>query len=122
MNAAQNRTGSASAASHDSQKVSPPDRAAAQLDSRTILPAPADPATRVSRWPAPVVSRSWRAGRATSVLGSVVGRNFAIANRAPDEVPCSILAAARILPTPKAIRSQDGIPPRAGAHFITRKV
>src|SRR5262252_4118529 len=56
MNPAQNRTGSASAASQDSQKVSSAGRAAAQLDSNTLLPAPADPATRVSRWPAPVLS------------------------------------------------------------------
>ena len=93
MNPAQNRTGSASAASHDSQNVSPAGRAAAQADSNTLLPAPADPATRVSRWPAPAVSRSCRADLVTSVLGSGTGRNFATANRAPSEVLRSIVAA-----------------------------
>ena len=39
-------------------------------------PAPADPTTTVSRWPAPAVSRSCSTDRVTSVAGSVVGRNF----------------------------------------------
>jgi hypothetical protein len=82
MNPAQNRTGLASAPSHDSQDVTPAGRAAAQLDNSTLLPAPADPTTTVSRCPAPAVSRSCSPGRSTSVAGSVVGRNFARANRA----------------------------------------
>jgi type IV secretory pathway TrbL component len=46
---AQNRAGSASALSHESQDVMPGGRAAAQSASSTVLPAPADPATTVSR-------------------------------------------------------------------------
>ena len=49
MKPAQNRTGSASALSHDSQDVMPGGRAAAQSASSTLLPAPADPTTTVSR-------------------------------------------------------------------------
>jgi hypothetical protein len=45
MNADQNRTGFASASSHDSQAVTSGSRAATQLDSSTLLPAPADPTT-----------------------------------------------------------------------------
>jgi hypothetical protein len=53
MNPVQKRTGLASASSQDSQDVTAPVRAAAQLDSSTLLPAPADPTTTVSRWAAP---------------------------------------------------------------------
>ena len=73
MKPAQNRTGSASASSHDSQDVTPGCRAAAQLDSSTLLPAPADPTTTVSRLLAPAVSRSSSADLVTRVVGSVVG-------------------------------------------------
>ena len=82
MNPAQNLTGSASASSHDSHDVTAGCRAAAQLDNSTLLPAPADPTTTVSRWLAPAASRPWSAGRVTSVVGRIVGRNFACANRA----------------------------------------
>ena len=57
MKPVQKRTGSASASSHDSQDVTPGGLAAAQLDSSTLLPAPADPTTTVRRLPAPAVSR-----------------------------------------------------------------
>src|SRR5215470_13445881 len=126
MNPAQNRTGLASAVSHDSQDVSPAGRAAIQLDSSTLLPAPADPATRVSRWPAPVVSWSCRADRVTSVLGSGGGRNFATANRTPGRFPAPTKApsaTARIMPDPKgrtAVRTPFHL--ATGAGFITRKV
>src|SRR4249920_2603517 len=76
MKPVQNRTGSASAPSHDSQNVTPGGRIAAQLDSSTLLPAPADPTTTVRRWPAPAVSRSCSIDRVTSVAGNVGGRNF----------------------------------------------
>src|SRR5438046_1596775 len=72
MKPAQKRTGSASASSQDSQTVTPGGRAAAQLDSSTLLPEPADPTTIASRWPAPAVSRSCSADLVTSVAGSVV--------------------------------------------------
>ena len=85
MKPTQKRTGSASAFSHDSQEVRPGGLVAAQLDSSTLLPAPADPTTTVSRLPAPAVSRSCRSGLVTSVPGSVVGRNFASAKRAPPQ-------------------------------------
>ena len=103
MNPAQNRTGLASALSQDSQDVVPAGRAAAQLDSSTLLPAPADPTTTVSRWPAPAVSRSCSAGLATSVAGSVVGRNFASANRVPrgalrSAVACSATTRLPVVP------------------------
>ena len=49
MKPAQNRTGSASARSQDNQEVTPGGRAAAQSASSTLLPAPADPTTTVSR-------------------------------------------------------------------------
>ena len=49
MNPAQNRTGLSSALSHDNQDVVPRGRAAAQSASSTVLPAPADPTTTVSR-------------------------------------------------------------------------
>src|ERR1700749_3731430 len=81
MNPVQNRAGLASASSHDSQDVTPGGRAAAQLDSSTLLPAPADPSTTVSRWPAPAVSRSSSAGLATSVTGDAGGANFPRAER-----------------------------------------
>src|SRR4249920_3669662 len=76
MKPAQNRTGSASALSHDNQETAPAGLAAAQLDSSTLLPAPAGPTTTVRRWPAPAVSRSCSTDLVTSVVGSVVGRNF----------------------------------------------
>ena len=82
MNPVQKRTGSASASSHDSQDVTPPSRVAAQLDKSTLLPAPADPTTTVRRWLAPASSRPSSVGLVSSVVGSVVGRNFASANRA----------------------------------------
>src|SRR5438034_7253636 len=82
MNPAQKRTGSASASSHESQDVTPPSRVAAQLDNSTLLPAPADPTTTVRRWLAPASSRPSSVGLVSSVVGSVVGRNFASANRA----------------------------------------
>src|SRR5215831_2704379 len=81
MNPAQNRTGSASALSQDSHDVTPGDLASAQFDSNTLLPAPADPTTTVSRRSAPAISRSTNADRVTNVVGNVVGRNFARANR-----------------------------------------
>src|SRR5215472_9635384 len=92
MNPAQNRTGSASALSQDSHDVTPGDLASAQFDSNTLLPAPADPATTVSRWPAPAVSRSINAGLVTRVVGSIVGRNFASANRRLHAAPRSAVA------------------------------
>ena len=49
MKPAQNRTGLASARSQDTQAVVPGGRAAAQSASSTLLPAPADPTTTVSR-------------------------------------------------------------------------
>jgi NADPH:quinone reductase-like Zn-dependent oxidoreductase len=88
------RTGLASALSQDSQDVTPGGRAAVQLDSSTLLPAPADPTTTVSRCPAPEFSRSCSTGLVTSVAGNVVGRNFASANRAPREAPCSAAASS----------------------------
>ena len=72
----QNRTGSASALSQDSQEVTPGGLVAAQLDSSTLLPDPAEPTTTVRRLPAPAVSRSCSTDLVTSVLGSVVGRNL----------------------------------------------
>src|SRR6516225_10149663 len=92
MNPAQNRTGSASALSQDSHDVTPGDLASAQFDSSTLFPAPADDATTVSRRPAPAVSRSINAGLATKVAGSVVGRNFARANRRLHDAPRSAVA------------------------------
>src|SRR5580700_5035664 len=85
MNPLQNRTGLASAPSHESQEVTPGGRVAVQLDSSTLLPAPADPTTTVRRWPAPAVSWSCRTGLVTRVVGSVADRNFASANRAVRE-------------------------------------
>ena len=73
----QKRTGSVSALSQDSQEVTPGHRVAAQFDSSTLLPDPAEPTTTVRRLPAPEVSRSCSRDLVTSVLGSVVGRNFA---------------------------------------------
>src|SRR2546422_590496 len=78
---AQNRAGSASALSQDNQDVAPGGRAAAQSESSTLLPAPADPTTTVSRRSAPVVSWSCSTGLVMSVGGSAGGRNFASANR-----------------------------------------
>jgi len=80
---------------------------AAQLDNSTLFPAPADPTTTVRRLPAPAVSRPNNAGLASSVLGSVVGRNFASANRALCGAPRP--AAERSATTPPAL------PPMADA-------
>ncbi len=91
MKPAQKRTGSASALSHDSHDVTPGGLAAAQLDSSTLLPAPADPTTTVRRLRAPAASWSCSADLVTSVVGSVVGRNFDSANRAPCDAPCSVV-------------------------------
>jgi hypothetical protein len=82
MNPVQKRTGSTSASSHESQDVTPPSRVAVQLDKSTLLPAPADPTTTVRRWLAPASSRPSSVGLVSSVVGSVVGRNFDSANRA----------------------------------------
>jgi hypothetical protein len=101
MNPAQNRAGSASASSHDSHAVAAGCRAAAQLDKSTLLPAPADPTTTVRRLPAPAVSRPCSAGLASSVAGSVVGRNFASANRRLCGAPRP--AAERSATTPSAL-------------------
>jgi hypothetical protein len=87
MNPVQKRTGSASASSQESQDVAPASRVATQLDSSTLLPAPAEPTTTVSRLAAPVSSRPCSAGLVSSVVGSVVGRNFVSANRMSWEAP-----------------------------------
>src|SRR5215469_17176756 len=92
MNPAQNRTGSASALSQDSHDVTPDDLVSAQFDSNTLLPAPAEPVTTVSRWPAPAISRSINTDLVTRVAGSVVGRNFARANRRLHDAPRSAIA------------------------------
>jgi hypothetical protein len=65
--------------SQASQEVTPGGLVAAQLDSSTLLPDPAEPITTVRRRPAPEVSRSCSGDLVTSVLGSVVGRNFVCA-------------------------------------------
>jgi hypothetical protein len=71
----------------------------AQLDSSTLLPAPAGPTTTVSRLPAPTVSRSCSCGLLTSVSGNVVGRNFASTNRAACNVRFPVtLSATTALP------------------------
>src|SRR5439155_24454187 len=75
MNPPQNRTGSASASSQDNQEVMPGGRAAAQSASSTVLPAPADPITTVSRWSAPDASRPCSSGLLISVAGSGGGRS-----------------------------------------------
>src|SRR5262249_24870817 len=87
MNPFQNRTGSASARSPDSQNVSPGGRAAAQSASSTLLPAPADPTTTVRRCSAPVASRRCSAGLLTSVGGKVRRRTFGTPKRAPGGAP-----------------------------------
>ena len=112
MKPVQKRTGSASALSQDSQEVTPGGRAAAQLDSRTLLPAPADPTTTVRRWPAPAARRSCSSGLATRVVGSVVGRNLDSAKRAPLEAPSPVVVPnATTSPTdplPRRSRSPRG--------------
>jgi hypothetical protein len=110
MNPAQKRTGSASASSQDNHEVTPASRVAAQLDSSTLLPAPADPTTTVSRLPAPSVSRSSSAGLATSVVGKVVGRNFASANRT--------LRGASRPAVERCATTSPAIPPAASAEAI----
>jgi len=97
MNPLQKRAGLASASSQDSHEVTPGGRAAAQLDSSTLLPAPADPTTTVSRWPAPAVSRSCSTNLVTSVAGSVVGRNFVSANRSCEAIAVVALFATTCL-------------------------
>jgi hypothetical protein len=92
MNAVQNRTASASALSHDNQDVMPGRRAAAQSASSTLLPAPADPTTVVSRWPAPAVSRSCSADLETSVAGNGGERNFVAANLVRRNEPDALAA------------------------------
>jgi hypothetical protein len=92
MKPAQKRVGSASASSQDSHDVTAGPRAAAQLDRSALLPAPADPTTTVSRSSAPAVSRSSSAGRAISVAGRVIGRNFAAANRALRRASCPFVS------------------------------
>ena len=99
MNPAQNRTGSASARSHDNQDVMPGGRAAAQSASSTVLPAPADPTTTVSRRPDPAASRSCSTDLVISVAGNAGGRNFASANREPRKEPRPVVA-------PRIISSQ----------------
>src|SRR6185295_9663821 len=79
--------GSVSARSQDSQEVTPGGRAAAQSASSTLLPAPADPTTTVSRWPDPATSRSCSTSLEMSVSGSAGGRNFVSANRVLREEP-----------------------------------
>ena len=98
MNPAQKRTGSASASSHESQDVTPPSRAAAQLDNSTLLPAPADPTTTVRRLLAPASSRPSSADLVSSVAGSVVGRNFVSANRALCGAPRSVVRGGTTAP------------------------
>jgi hypothetical protein len=98
MNPAQKRTGSASASSHESQDVTPRSRVAAQLDKSTLLPAPADPTTTVRRWPAPASSRPSNIGLVSSVVGSVVGRNFVSANRAACGPPRPVVRGATASP------------------------
>src|SRR5262245_24511763 len=107
MKPAQKRTGSASALSHDSHDVTPGGLAAAQLDSSTLLPAPADPTTTVRRLAAPAVSWSCSADLVTSVVGSVVGRNFDSANRAPCDETCSSM--------PRDSTSLPQVPSHGGA-------
>ena len=104
MKPAQKRSGFASDSSHDSQEVAPGDRAAAQLDSRTLLPAPADPTTTVRRRSAPAISWSCRADLGTSVAGNCGGRNFVAANRALGEPP-------RPAATPFATNTPPEFPP-----------
>jgi hypothetical protein len=85
---------------------------AAQLDNSTLLPAPADPTTTVRRWPAPASSRPSNLGLASSVVGSVVGRNFVTANRAV----CGALRAAGARgapPFPAAAADTTGVPASA---------
>jgi hypothetical protein len=109
MKPVQKRTGSASASSQDSQEVIPRGRVAAQLDSSTLLPAPADPTTTVSRWPIPALSRSCSTDLVTSVAGSGAGRNFASANRGPGEEACSATAPLATTPprgSPPLIRDK----------------
>ena len=99
MKPLQKRTGLTSALSQDSQEVAPGGLAAAQFDSSTLLPVPADPTTTVRRWPAPAVSRSCSTDLATRVGGSVVGRNLLKVNRAPGEAPRPVAASGvTILP------------------------
>ena len=124
VNPAQNRTGSASARSQDSQAVAPGGRAAAQLDSSTLLPAPAEPTTTVSRWAAPAASRSCSADRVISVPGSVVGRNLPSANRTPREAPSTAdtssatTALLRVSPLRRLCRS---LPSRYSTRCAARK-
>jgi hypothetical protein len=92
MKPVQKRTGSASASSQDSQDVTPACRLAAQFDSSTLLPAPADPTTTVSRLPAPSSSRPNSAALVRSVVGNVVGRNLVSANRKLRAMPRRVVS------------------------------
>src|SRR5262249_38233995 len=94
MNPFQNRTGSASARSPDSQNRSPrgpaapqPPRSTPQPARSTSWPAPADPTTTARRCSAPGASRRCSAGLLTSVGGNVRGRNFVTPKRAPGGAP-----------------------------------
>jgi hypothetical protein len=116
MNPVQNRTGPESPLSHDSQDVTPGDLAAAQLESSTLLPVPAGPTTRVSRLPAPAVSRSSSAGLLTIVVGSVAGRNFASGNCAAREALClsvAIVALSVTTPHLELFRQKRASPTRS---------
>src|SRR5690242_2501667 len=79
-NPAQNRRESASDSSHESQEVRLGSLRCAQLDNRTLLPAPAEPTTTVNRSEDPADTRSHSDERGTNVDGRVVGRNLASAN------------------------------------------
>src|SRR4029077_19224186 len=83
----------------DSQEAPPGARAAVQSASSTLLPAPADPTTTVSRWPDPAASRSCSTDLVISVAGSAGGRNCASATRVPRKKPCPGVA-------PRTISSQ----------------
>src|SRR5260370_32483482 len=109
-NPVQKRTASASAASQDSHAVTPGRLVAAQLDSSTLLPAPADPTRTVRRLPAPSASRVYSTDRETSVRGSVVGRNCVSANRALAEVPLRVvICCVTALPQPPLPEPQAGL-------------
>src|SRR5262249_16144670 len=120
MKAVQKRTGSASARSQDSQEVTPGGLAAAQLDSSTLLPAPADPTRTVRRLPAPAVSRSCSSGRVTRVVGSVVGRNLDSAKQAPLKGPSpAVLPSATTTFSPR-VPSEGGRGRHRGARTVSK--
>ena len=120
----QKRTGSVSALSQDSQEVTPGRLVAAQFDSSTLLPDPAEPTTTVRRLPAPEVSWSCSRDLVTSVLGSVVGRNFVSAKphgpvscRAVpwDPLPRHLPSA---LPRFRAVGREAGRLPQVSLHLL----